>query len=150
MRSVLCFGAALLAVLMLTFSPAHATPVEEANKAVVVDFYTKLFVDKNFEAAEKYFGNRYIQHNPNAPDGPEALRGFLGAHWKKFPEARSEIRRVFADGDFVILHVNAKPEPNDAGFAIVDIFRLEGGKIVEHWDVVQKVPPVSANPNTMF
>jgi|AGTN01.3.fsa_nt_gi Uncharacterized protein conserved in bacteria len=143
---------AVLIAVTLSTAPAAAgnAALEKANKEVVIDFYTKIFVDKNFEAAKKHFGDRYIQHNPGAPDGPEALEKFLTAFWEKFPNARSEIKRVFADGDYVILHVHAIPGPGDPGLAIVDIFRLEAGKVVEHWDVVQKVPPTSANSNTMF
>jgi predicted SnoaL-like aldol condensation-catalyzing enzyme len=57
---------------------------------------------------------------------------------------------VFADGDSVILHVHALREPGTRGHAIVDIFRLEDGKIAEHWDVVQPTPEKAANPNGMF
>ncbi len=63
---------------------------------------------------------------------------------------RSEIKRSFVDGDYVILHVHAIREPGTRGNAIVDIFRLENGKIVEHWDAVQPIPENSANNNTMF
>jgi predicted SnoaL-like aldol condensation-catalyzing enzyme len=68
---------------------------------------------------------------------------------EKFPASRSEIKRVFADGDYVILHVHAVREPGTRGNAIVDIFKLEDGKIVEHWDVVQPIPEKAANANGM-
>ena len=55
-----------------------------------------------------------------------------------------------ADGDYVILHVHAVREPGTRGVAIVDIFKLENGKIVEHGDVVQPIPEKAANPNGMF
>jgi len=102
------------------------------------------------EAASKYFGPRYTQHNPNAPDGPEGFKTFLQFLKEKFPSSRSEIKRVFADGDYVILHVHAVREPGTRGNAIVDIFKLENGKIVEHWDVVQPIPEKAANTNGMF
>jgi predicted SnoaL-like aldol condensation-catalyzing enzyme len=60
------------------------------------------------------------------------------------------IKRVLVDGDMVILHVHAIREPGERGVAIVDIFRLENGKIVEHWDVVQPIPEKAANSNGMF
>ena len=69
---------------------------------------------------------------------------------EKFPASRSEIKRVIADGDYVILHVNAVREPGPRGNAIVDIFKLENGKIVEHWDVAQDIPEKAANANGMF
>jgi predicted SnoaL-like aldol condensation-catalyzing enzyme len=57
---------------------------------------------------------------------------------------------VFADGDYVILHVHNVPAAGARGNAIVDIFRLENGKVVEHWDVRQEIPEQAANSNTMF
>jgi predicted SnoaL-like aldol condensation-catalyzing enzyme len=142
----------LAAALLAPGAPARAagTAQEEANKKVVVDFYEKAINQKDFEAASKYFGNRYVQHNPGAADGPEGLKAFLGFLKEKFPQSRSEIKRVFADGDYVILHVHAVREPGTRGSAIVDIFKLEGGKIVEHWDVVQPIPEKAANSNGMF
>ncbi len=142
----------LAAALLAPGAPARAadTAQEEANKKVVVDFYEKAINQKDFEAASKYFGNRYVQHNPGAADGPEGLKAFLGFLKEKFPQSRSEIKRVFADGDYVILHVHAVREPGARGSAIVDIFKLEGGKIVEHWDVVQPIPEKAANNNGMF
>jgi predicted SnoaL-like aldol condensation-catalyzing enzyme len=122
----------------------------EANKKTVVDFYEKALNQKDFDAAARYFGPRYIQHNPTAPDGIEGFRKFIAFRKEKFPDAHSDIKQVFADGDYVILHVHAMPTPGERGSAIVDIFKLENGKIVEHWDVIQPVPEKSANTNTMF
>jgi predicted SnoaL-like aldol condensation-catalyzing enzyme len=118
----------LAATLLAPGAPARAADPaqEEANKKVVVDFYEKAINQKDFEAASKYFGNRYVQHNPGAADGPEGLKAFLGFLKEKFPQSRSEIKRVFADGDYVILHVHAVREPGARGSAIVDIFKLEG------------------------
>lgn len=69
---------------------------------------------------------------------------------QRFPGLHGEIKRVFADRDYVILHVHARREPGDAGIAIVDIFRLEAGQIVEHWDVRQPIPATSVNNNGVF
>ncbi|HUL86743.1 MAG TPA: nuclear transport factor 2 family protein [Pseudolabrys sp.] len=129
---------------------AGNTAQEEANKKVVIDLYEKGINQKDFEAAAKNFGPRYVQHNPRAADGPEGFKAFIGFLKAKFPNYHSEIKRVFADDDFVILHVHNVPEPGQRGAAIVDIFRLENGKVVEHWDVRQDIPEQSANSNTMF
>ena len=125
-------------------------PQQDANKKIVVDFYEKAINQKDFEAASKHLGSRYTQHNPNAADGPEGLKAFLGFLKEKFPNSKSEIKRVFADGDYVILHVHAVREPGVRGNAIIDIFKLENGKVVEHWDVVQPIPEKAANSNGMF
>ena len=140
------------AAAMLTALPAIAADANmlERNKRVVLDFYEKGLNQKDFEAASKHFGNRYVQHNPGAADGPEGFKGFLQFLRDKFPNSRSEIKRAYADGDFVILHVHAVRVPGERGNAIVDIFKLEDGKIVEHWDVSQPVPEKAANQNGMF
>lgn len=145
------FALATAAMLALAIQPAWAAdPQQEANKRAVVDFYDKALNQKDFEAASKYIGPRYMQHNPNAADGPDGLKAFLQFLKERFPGSRSEIKRVFADGDYVILHVHAVREPGTRGSAIVDIFKLENGKVVEHWDVVQPIPEKAANTNGMF
>ncbi len=143
---------ALVAGLLALVTPAAAgnTPQEEANKTTVLDFYDKALNQKDFEAAAKHFGPRYIQHNPLAADGIEGFRKFIEFRREKFPNARSEIKRALADGDMVILHVHAVREPGERGSAVIDMFRLENGKIVEHWDVVQPIPEKTANTNGMF
>ena len=129
---------------------AGGTPLEEANEKTVLAFYDAGLNQKDFAAASQYFGAHYIQHNPLAKDGPEGFKAFLEFLRAKYPQSHSEIKQVFADGDYVILHVHAVREPGTRGNAIVDIFRLENGKIVEHWDVVQPIPDQSANSNGMF
>jgi predicted SnoaL-like aldol condensation-catalyzing enzyme len=117
---------------------------------VVLDLYEKGINQKDFEATLKDFGPHYVQHNPRAADGIEGFKAFIGFLKAKFPNYHSEIKKVFADGDYVILHVHNVPAPGQRGAAIVDIFRLENGKVVEHWDVRQEIPEKSANNNTMF
>ena len=148
-------SAAIFAASMLTLSLASGTAIagsaqEEANRKAVLAFYEKGLNEKDAESALAYVGDRYVQHNPNAADGPEGFRKFIGFLREKFPNSHSEIKRSFVDGDYVILHVNAVREPGTKGNAIVDIFKLENGKIVEHWDVVQPIPENPANNNTMF
>ncbi|MGY8661862.1 nuclear transport factor 2 family protein [Bradyrhizobium sp. UFLA05-109] len=140
-------------ILLLSFASGGATAgdaKEEANRSNVLAFYEKGLNQKDADAALAYVGDRYVQHNPNAPDGPEGFRKFIGFLREKLPNSHSEIKRSFVDGDYVILHVHAVREPGTRGNAIVDIFKLENGKIVEHWDVVQPIPDNPANNNTMF
>jgi predicted SnoaL-like aldol condensation-catalyzing enzyme len=137
------------AVAAMVSMPVFAADIE-ANKRIVVDFYEKALNQKDFEAAAQHFGPRYIQHNPGVPDGPDGLKRLVTLLKEKFPNSKSEIKRVIAEGDLVVLHVHSVREPGQRGRAIVDIFRVENGKIVEHWDVVQEVPEKAANENTMF
>src|SRR5574341_897414 len=101
-------------------------------------------------AAARFLGPRYIQHNQRAADGIEGLRNFISFLREKYPASRSEIKRVFVADDYVVLHVHAVRVPKTPGIAIVDIFRLESGKIVEHWDVHEEVLEKAANTNGMF
>jgi len=113
------------AALLFAATPALAdnTAQEEANKKVVLELYEKGINQKDFEAAAKAFGPRYIQHNPRAADGPEGFKAFLEFLKAKFPNYHSDIKKIFADGDYVILHVHNVPSPGERGAAIVDIFR---------------------------
>jgi predicted SnoaL-like aldol condensation-catalyzing enzyme len=144
--------ALLAAVALLLARPVLAadTLQMEENKKTVRALYEAVLNKKDFDEASKYLGSKYIQHNPNAADGPDGLKGFIGFLKDKFPNNRSEIKRIFADGDYVIVHVHAVREPGTRGNAIIDIFRLENGKVVEHWDVVQPIPEKAANDNGMF
>ena len=83
------------AALLMSAAPALAgnTAQEEANKKVVLDLYEKGINQKDFEAAAKNFGPRYVQHNPRAADGPEGFKAFIGFLKAKFPNYHSEIKR---------------------------------------------------------
>ena len=140
----------LAATLFMGIAVHAGTPEEEANRATVLAFYEKGLNQKDAEAALQYVGNRYVQHNPGAADGPDGFRRFIAFLKEKAPQSHSEIKRSFVDGDMVILHVHAVREPGSRGNAIVDMFKLENGKIVEHWDVVQPIPETVANGNGMF
>jgi len=84
------------------------------------------------------------------PNGSAAFYGYFEGYFREHPKSHVEIKRVIGDGDLVVLHLHSLRDDQDRGRAIVDIFRLENGKIVEHWDVIQNVPEKSANDNTMF
>ena len=149
-RPVAMIAASILMLSLGNGAASAASAQEEANRTVVLAFYEKGLNQKDADAALAHVGDRYVQHNPNAADGPDGFRKFIGFLREKFPNSHSEIKRSFVDGDYVTLHVHAVREPGTRGNAIVDIFKLENGKIVEHWDVVQPIPENLANSNTMF
>jgi len=149
-RPVAMIAASILMLSLSNGAALAASAQEEANRAAVLAFYEKGLNQKDADAALAHVGDRYVQHNPNAADGPDGFRKFIGFLREKFPNSHSEIKRSFVDGDYVTLHVHAVREPGTRGNAIVDIFKLENGKIVEHWDVVQPIPENPANSNTMF
>jgi predicted SnoaL-like aldol condensation-catalyzing enzyme len=124
----------------------------ERNKHNAVAFYTVAFNDKNpRRAVELYGGAEYIQHNPLAPNGFDAFISFVESFTTAFPDAHIDIRRVFADCDFVITHAlatGAVPVYTALGTKLVDIFRMDAhGKVVEHWDVGAAISATSANGN---
>lgn len=119
----------------------------EATKRLVVEFY-ELFVNKrDFDAAAAYLGTPYVQHRADIKSDPDSLRAFNVAMRQRYPQLHADIRRVFVDGAFVVLHVHVVPEPGALGSAHVDIFRVENGKIVEHWDVDEPIPEQRAHDN---
>jgi len=123
----------------------------EANKSIVRDFYDLAFnLRKPEEAVAKYVGSHYTQYNPSAGDGAEPFIAFVPGFVKAFPSLRFDFKRLVAEGDLVVVHSHLVRNPGDRGMAVMDIFRLENGKVVEHWDVLQEVPESPANNNTMF
>jgi predicted SnoaL-like aldol condensation-catalyzing enzyme len=131
---------------------ARSTHDLERNKRNVVAYYTMAFNDKNpRRAVQLYGGDEYIQHNPLAANGFDAFIAFVESFTTAFPDAHIDVRRVFAECDFVITHSlasGAAPVYTELGTKLVDIFRVDAhGKVVEHWDVSAAISPTSANGN---
>lgn len=146
-----------LSVLLLTATLTFATACAGAGqchltpKAVVTKFMTTFYVDKKVrEAFETWVQPGYIQHNPMAATGRDAAIAFLEPFFQTHPEASYSIKRIIADGNLVAVHSHAKFSTDDRGLAVVDILRVEGCKVAEHWDVAQPVPEKAANSNGMF
>ena len=124
---------------------------EADAKRLVLDFFDLAFVKRDAaQAAERYLGTEYKQHNPTAPDGREVFPDLIGGLFAQAPEASFHLKRAVAEDDLVVLHYHLKISPDDLGQAVVDIFRVADGRIVEHWDVIQAVPADSANANGML
>ena len=132
-----------------SFAQKRNVAEENANKKTVTEFYQKLFGDKDLSVIDTYIVEDYIQHNPYAADGRQALKDFAQKLLNNAPKTKVDFQHVAADGDLVFLHVRAK-NFNGKDMAIVEIFRLKNGKIVEHWDVMQDVPASAANAHPMF
>lgn len=122
-------------------------------KKLVEEFYDLAFNrHEPVEAAEKYLAPEYIQHNPFVATGSAAFVDAFRDAFKieKGRQSRAVFKRTIAEGDLVVLHLHKIRFEGDRGVAGVDIFRVEDGRITEHWDVNQPVPEESKNANTMF
>jgi predicted SnoaL-like aldol condensation-catalyzing enzyme len=141
----------LIVSLAMTAAKSSAADCRLTPKEVVTRFMTRFYVDKKVrEAFETWVDPGYVQHNPMAATGRDAAINFLEPFFAQHPDIHYSIARVIADGNLVAVHSLGKFAPDDRGVAVVDILRVEGCKVMEHWDVVQPVPEKSANSNGMF
>lgn len=148
----------MIAAAMALVLPATAAQAEECKltpKQVVSQFMDEFYIQKKVRSSfEKWVDPGYIQHNPFAATGRDAAIAFLEPFVANNPTQKTTIHRIIADGNLVAVHSHGWNETGDAaarrGFAVVDIFRVEGCKVMEHWDVLSPVPEAAANTNTMF
>lgn len=145
----------LLALFLLgsfiSAAPAEAAKCKMKPKEVVTKFMTQFYIEKQPRAAfETWVVPDYIQHNPMAPTGRDAAIAFLEPFFAANPNLTYSIKRIIAEGNLVAVHAHGKMSAEDRGIAVIDILRVDGCKVVEHWDVVQPVPEQSANNNGMF
>ena len=116
------------------------TEAKRSARDLVLAFYEAALNQKDVEKTEEFLGGTYIQHNPAVADGPEGLLRLVRFRRERFPQSRNEVKMVIAEGDLVVLHVHSVLMPGTPGRHIIDIFRVDGDKVVEHWDVIQDIP----------
>ncbi len=125
----------------------------ERNRQNVMAFYDLMFNQcKPAEAIERYTGNSYTQHNPHVAEGKQAFIDYFERMANDYPGKRVDFKRTVAEGSLVVLHCHQQwPSDANKDWAGIDIFRFDDeGKIVEHWDVLQVVPPEAMHANGMF
>ena len=123
-----------------------------ANRELVLSFYRTALLDRRpREAFEKYAAVDMVEHKPDVPDGTRiAVVEYLEQLIADLPQSKWEILRSAAEGDLVFLHAKFVPEPGAKPYALADVFRLKGCKIVEHWDVIGPPRDGQPNPNSRF
>ena len=122
----------------------------QQNKANAIAFYKTAFEGNPRKAVEEYLGEEYIQHNPGVADGTEGFIQYFEKLHEKYPGKTINFVRCIGEGDLVALHTH-QVWPGIDDYVTMDFFRFDAkGKICEHWDCIQHVPPTSANPNTMY
>ena len=137
------------------FDPRDTSGREQLSVRQVAERFIQLFYveDNPRDGFMAWMHPAYIQHNPNAPTGRDATLAMMEASLSRLPDLSHEVKRViWGDADLVAIHFHFKYEPDSAGYAVVDILRIDQGYIHEHWDVLQEVPdPATAkNRNGMF
>ena len=116
---------------------------ELKNAKLITDFVQSIMNDHNFDyVLKEYNDGSYIQHNRNLPDKIEGLVGFLREFVADYPDYTYDVKHIYADGDYVIFHSHATLDREDRGndqkgMNIIDTWKIEDGKIVEHWDSIQ-------------
>jgi predicted SnoaL-like aldol condensation-catalyzing enzyme len=137
------------------FDPRDTSNRETLSVRQVAERFIQLFYveDNPRDAFMCWMHPDYIQHNPNAPTGRDATLAMMEKSLARLPDLTHKVHRViWGDADLVAIHFHFRYEPDTRGFSVVDILRIDGGYIREHWDVLQEVPDpaTSKNNNGMF
>lgn len=119
------------------------------NKQIVTTAYQRIFGDLDVSAVDEYMSADFVQHNPTTPDGPEGVKQLVQMLVSQgVPKQKIEFKHVMVDGDTVMLHSRYEMAGNEWRF--LDIYRVENGKLAEHWDAMMQMPEKRANNNPLF
>lgn len=122
----------------------------ETNKNNAIDFYRMSYLGEAAQAVERYVGGEYIQHNPDVENGKDGFIAYFDRMSKEYPDKDIEFVRAVAEGDLVALHTH-QIWPGNEEYVTMDFFRFDdSGKIVEHWDSIQKIPAETKCGNLMY
>ena len=126
------------------------TEKEGRNVKAVLDFYEIIINGQEYDRAGEFLDDNYIQHKPEVKTGAKGVLDFVRSIYQQSPNHRARIIRSFVDGDYVILHVHIMNAVEAKDIAVIDIFRVKEGKLMEHWDVASPVPETAENVNGVF
>lgn len=120
------------------------------NKEKAVSFLQLVASGKVQEAFERHVGPDFRHHNPYFPGDADSLKSAMEENAAGNPEKILEVKRTIQESDTVAVHSHVRQNPEDLGGAVIHIFRFEGERIVELWDVGQAIPEDSPNENGVF
>jgi len=127
--------------------PASMRP--STRKDIAVSFL-KLAASGNVDEAYDNVSGNFRHHNPYFAGDANSLKAGMAEAHAKFPNTTLDVQHIFEDDNLVAVHSRVQHAPEQPEIAVVHIFRFEGDRIVELWDVGQEAPPDSANENGMF
>lgn len=122
----------------------------EANRALVLEFYGRFVAEADYSSEASLVHPSYRQHSTMAADGVEGVKAMIDYSVKEWPDRRVTFHRTIAEGNMVVVHTHLVRWPGDLGLIALDIFRVEDGKVAEHWDVIQEVPAKLPHERGMF
>lgn len=125
-----------------------AATVRGMNNKELIERGLAAFAAGNVSALRSLLHEDFVDHSPGNPSGRDAFIEFLAT--SPLLASRMTVHRIVAEGDHVVVHCHATRPDDERGAAVVDIWRLADGQVIEHWDVVQPVPEPSTVPNGMF
>jgi predicted SnoaL-like aldol condensation-catalyzing enzyme len=120
------------------------------RKDVAVSFLRQAASGRVREAYDKHVSEGFRHHNPFFAGSADALMTGMEENARQNPDKRLDVLHTLEDGDLVAVHSHVRQKPDDRGAAVVHLFRFDGDRIAELWDIGQPVPPESLNPNGMF
>lgn len=119
------------------FKPENLSP----NKQLVWDFFQDVFNSQNAAAAAKYLHPNYRQHSTDVGQGPDAFIAHFTQVFKIFPQFNVEFLQLVEEDDKVVMHGYGITDPGKIEVIVVDIFRVEDGKLAEHWESIMPLEP---------
>ncbi|HST84364.1 MAG TPA: nuclear transport factor 2 family protein [Kineosporiaceae bacterium] len=120
------------------------------SKKIAGLLFTEAVIGHDLTAFDRYAADPYYDHSAYVANGIAAAKQFFIQARTRYPESTIDFNQVVAEGDLVAVLYHLRRTPDDPGLAAADFVRVRSGRAVEFWDVIQEVPPVSANSNTMF
>ncbi len=122
---------------------------EEKNKQLATTAYQRIFGDQDITAIDEYISKDFIQHNPTIADGPEGVKALVKMLTSQgVPKQKISFKQTAAEKDIVFLH--SRYEMAGKEWRIIDIYRIENDKFVEHWDAMMAMPDERAHNNPLF